>query len=137
MDLPEPVDVLAFGPHPDDVELGAGGLMLTLAASGHRLAVVDLTRGEAGTRGSVASRAAERDAASSAMGLVGREDLGLPDTSLVVSPEMTEPLVAAIRKWRPALVLGPDAVDLHPDHVAAAGLVSNPMAKSAPPQNSA
>lgn len=123
MEAIEPVDLLAFAPHPDDVELWAGGWMVKLAAAGRRLVIVDLTQGEAGTRGSVAQRAAERDAASARLGLVGREDLGLPDTALVVTPANTEPLVAAIRRWRPRVVLGPDAVDLHPDHVAAAGLV--------------
>lgn len=123
MEAIEPVDLLAFGPHPDDVELWAGGWMTKLAAAGRRLVIVDLTRGEAGTRGTPASRAAERDAATARLALAGREDLGLPDTGLVVTPDQTEPLVAAIRRWRPRVVLGPDAVDLHPDHVAAAGLV--------------
>ncbi len=107
MEAIEPVDLLAFGPHPDDVELWAGGWMTKLAAAGRRLVIVDLTRGEAGTRGTPASRAAERDAATARLALAGREDLGLPDTGLVVTPDQTEPLVAAIRRWRPRVVLGP------------------------------
>ena len=56
MDLPDPVDVLAFGPHPDDVELCAGGWMLRLKAEGRRVVVVDVTRGESGSRGGLASQ---------------------------------------------------------------------------------
>lgn len=123
MDRPESVDVLAFAPHPDDVELCAGGLMLRLAAAGKRLVVVDLTRGEASSRGTPESRARETEAATELMGLVGRENLGLPDSSLEATAEMTEPITAAIRRWRPHVVLSPCREDLHPDHVAAAQLV--------------
>src|SRR5690606_30809908 len=76
--LPEPADVLAFGPHPDDVELCAGGLLLRMRRAGHRCVVVDLTRGESGSRGSAEIRARETAAASALLGLVGRENLGLP-----------------------------------------------------------
>ena len=123
MDRPEPVDVLAFAPHPDDVELCAGGLMLRLAAAGKRLVVVDLTRGEASSRGTPESRARETEAATALMGLAGRENLELPDSRLEATAEMTEPITAAIRRWRPHVVLSPCREDLHPDHVAAAQLV--------------
>ncbi len=123
MDLPEPVDVLAFAPHPDDVELCAGGLMLRLGDDGRRLVVVEFTRGEASSRGTPASRAEETEAATRLMGLVGRENLGLPDTGLEPTAAMTEPVTAAIRRWRPRVVLGPCREDLHPDHVAAAHIV--------------
>ena len=121
--LPEPADVLAFGPHPDDVEFCAGGFMLTMKKKGYRCVVVDLTRGEAGSRGTPESRAAETAAASEKMGLVARENLGLPDSALEATAAMTAPLTAAIRRWRPRLVVGPCPIDLHPDHVAAAQLV--------------
>jgi len=121
--LPDPVDVLAFGPHPDDVEMCAGGLLLKMRAAGHRCAIVDLTRGEAGSRGTPASRAKETEAASRLLGLAGRDNLGLPDGGLEVTAAMTEPVVAAIRRWRPRLVVAPCPVDLHPDHEAAAQLV--------------
>lgn len=122
-DLPEPVSVLAFGPHPDDVELCAGGWMLTLAAAGQRLAIVDATRGEAGSRGTPETRAKESAAASAMLQLVGRENLGLPDTRVAVTPEATDAFVAAIRRWRPRIVLSPCREDRHPDHVAVAELV--------------
>jgi len=123
VDHPEPVDLLAFAPHPDDVELCAGGLMLRLADEGRRLVVIDLTRGEASSRGTLASRAEETANATKLMGLVARENLDLPDTGLDASPAMTEPLTEAIRRWRPRVVLSPCREDLHPDHVAGAQLV--------------
>jgi len=122
-ELPPPADVLAFGPHPDDVEFCAGGFMLAMRHRGYRCVIVDLTRGEAGSRGTPASRAAETAAASVKLGLVARENLGLPDTALEVTAAMTAPVTAAIRRWRPRLVVGPCPFDLHPDHVAAAHLV--------------
>ena len=121
--LPDPVDVLAFGPHPDDVEFCAGGLMLKLKKLGYRTAVVDLTHGEAGSRGTPESRAKETEASSRLLGLVARENLGLPDGGLEPTPAMTEPVVAAIRRWRPKLVVAPCPIDLHPDHVAGAELL--------------
>jgi bacillithiol biosynthesis deacetylase BshB1 len=122
---PDPVDVLAFGPHPDDVEMCAGGWMLKLRDQGRRVAVVDFTRGEAASRGTPAGREEEVAAASAIMGLAGRENLALPDTGLEVTPAMASEVAGAIRKWRPRLVLGPCPEDLHPDHVAAAQLVKN------------
>lgn len=121
--LPERVDVLAFGPHPDDVEFCAGGFMLNMKRRGYRTVVVDFTRGEAGSRGTPSSRAAETAAASAKLGLVARENLDLPDAALEVTAAMTAPVTAAIRRWRPRLVVGPCPIDLHPDHVAAAELV--------------
>lgn len=121
--LPERADVLAFGPHPDDVEFCAGGFMLSMRDRGLRCVVVDLTRGEASSRGTPASRAAETEAASARLGLAARENLGLPDAALDVTQAMTAPVTAAIRRWRPRLVVGPCPIDLHPDHVAAAELV--------------
>jgi bacillithiol biosynthesis deacetylase BshB1 len=122
-DLPEPVDILAFAPHPDDVELCAGGLMLKAAEAGYRCAIVDFTRGEAGSRGTPEIRARESAAASEIMRLVGRENLGLPDAGLQVVPEMEAPVIRAIRHWRPRIVLSPCSEDRHPDHTAAAELV--------------
>jgi len=122
-ELPEPVDVLAFGPHPDDVELCAGGLMLKYADAGKRTAIVDFTRGEAGTRGTPELRAAETAAASRLLGLAGRENLGYPDGGLEVRHDTVVPVVEAIRRWRPRIVLSPCREDRHPDHIAAAEIV--------------
>lgn len=121
--LPEPADVLAFGPHPDDVELCAGGLLLSMRKRGRRCVIVDLTRGESASRGTIETRAKETEAASRLLGLAARENLGLPDGGLEATAAMTAPVTAAIRKWRPRLVVGPCPEDLHPDHVAGAALV--------------
>ena len=94
-----PADVLAFGPHPDDVEMCAGGFLLKMRKAGYRCAIVDLTRGEAATRGTPETRALEVAEASRLLGLVGRENLGLPDGGLEVTAEMTRPVVEAIC-WR-------------------------------------
>jgi bacillithiol biosynthesis deacetylase BshB1 len=119
-DLPEPVDVLAFGPHPDDVELCAGGFLLRCRDAGYRTAIVDFTRGEAGSRGTPDVRARETAAASELLGLAARENLGLTDAGLHVAPETILPVVDAIRRWRPRIVLGPCREDRHPDHIVAA-----------------
>jgi bacillithiol biosynthesis deacetylase BshB1 len=113
------LDVLAFGAHPDDVELGCGGTMLRFADAGLRLGVVDLTAGERGSRGDAATRAAEARAAAALMRLEVRETLGFPDTELVASLELRRAVVAAIRRHRPRIVLAPLPADLHPDHAAA------------------
>lgn len=122
-DLPEPADVLAFGPHPDDVEICAGGLLLRQAQAGRRCVIVDFTRGEASTRGTPEERAKEAEAAGRVLGLAARENLGLPDAGLRVVPEQEEAVVAAIRRWRPRVVLSPCREDRHPDHLAAAEMV--------------
>ena len=119
----DPVDVLAFGPHPDDVELCAGGLMLKLRDAGYRLVVVDMTRGEAGTRGTPETRAAEAQAASDILKLVARENLDLPDARVHVDAESVDRAAAAIRRWRPRIVLGPCVEDRHPDHIACAEIL--------------
>lgn len=121
--LPEPADLLAFGPHPDDVEICAGGLLARMAAAGKRCVIVDMTRGEAATRGTPEVRAEEAAAAAACLGLSARENLALPDAGVRVCAEMEEPVVAAIRRWRPRLVLSPCREDRHPDHVATAQLV--------------
>lgn len=121
--LPPPADVLAFGPHPDDVEICAGGLLARLGDAGYRCVIVDVTRGEAATRGTPETRAEEAAAAAACLGLVGRENLGLPDAGVRVCAEMEEPVVAAIRRWRPKVVLSPCREDRHPDHVASANLI--------------
>jgi N-acetylglucosamine malate deacetylase 1 len=119
------VDALAFGPHPDDVELFCGGTMLKLAGLGHTTAVVDLTRGELGSHGSAGERAREAEAASAVLGLLFRENLELPDG--FIDPGAAEQLgrvVEVLRRRRPEIVLCPWRQERHPDHIAASGLVT-------------
>lgn len=118
-------DVLAVGAHPDDVELGCGGLLARLSRSGKVVGIADLTAGETGTRGDVASRRAEAEAAAQVLCAAWRVCLQLPDGGLDShSAEQLAGIVKVLRAARPRVVLLPDAGDPHPDHGAAAGLVS-------------
>jgi bacillithiol biosynthesis deacetylase BshB1 len=129
---PAPLDLVAFGAHPDDVELFCGGLLATLAAAGYRVGVVDLTRGERASAGTPEERDAEARAAAAVLGLAWRECLDLPDTGIDpadgVAPDARRPAsqlgraVACLRRLRPELVVVPHTAARHPDH-AAAGLL--------------
>ena len=117
-----PLDVLAIGPHPDDVELFVGGTIARLVAAGHRVAILDLTRGEAATRGTPELRADEARRAAEVLG-VARERLDLPDGGVRDTPEQVAALVTRLRAHRPELVLAPWTDERHPDHAAAAALI--------------
>ena len=117
------VDVLAIVSHPDDAELCCSGLLLRQVAAGRSVGIIDLTRGEAGTRGTPETRAKEADAASALIGVSVRENLGLPDAGIEVTPEAKRLVVEAIRRHRPALVLTNWHHDLHPDHAATGQIV--------------
>ena len=117
-----PVDVLLFGAHPDEVEWGLGGLCLLLRERGVSFAIVDLTRGEMGSRGTPAARIAEADTAAEFLGAAARENLGMPDCGLADLPEMRRQIASAVRRYRPEIVIAPYWEDRHPDH-AAAGLM--------------
>jgi bacillithiol biosynthesis deacetylase BshB1 len=117
------IDVVAFAPHPDDVELFCGGTMLAAAAAGLTTAIVDLTDGELSTNGTLEQRARERDEASALMGLAARRALSLPDGALADTEPHRVAVIAALRELRPRVVLAPFGNDRHPDHEAAAELV--------------
>jgi len=113
-----PLDVLAVAAHPDDAEISVGGTLLGLVAAGRRVGVIDLSRGELGTRGTAETRAAETARATALLGLAVRENLGLSDGRVEPSLEARERLAAAFRRHRPRLVLAHHPEDLHPDHSA-------------------
>lgn len=115
-------DVLVVAPHPDDAEIACAGSILQLVAAGRRVVVADLTRGEKGSRGDATTRAREADAASKALGLTARENLGLPDTEVCDDAASARALIDLLRRLRPALLLAPHDRDFHPDHVAAHAL---------------
>ena len=119
------VDVLAIGAHPDDADLGLGGTLLKLAAQGHATAILDLTRGEMGSRGTPEERAAEAAEAAKRLDLTTREQAGLPDGGLVNTPEQRLPIVRHIRALRPRILLAPLTPDRHPDHEAAHALAKD------------
>jgi bacillithiol biosynthesis deacetylase BshB1 len=111
-------DILCFAPHPDDAELCCGGLLLKAKHAGRKLVVVDITRGEMGTRGTPAIREREAAAATRLLKLHARENLGLPDGHLHDDDTLRVALVNALRKYRPKLLLIPHWEDQHPDHAA-------------------
>lgn len=118
-------DILAFGAHPDDVELGCGGTIAKLISEGKTCVIVDLTRGELGTRGTDQTRKEEATEAAKILGVAARENLGLKDGFLVNSEEYQMELVKMIRKYRPEIVLANAIDDRHPDHAKAAKLESD------------
>jgi len=117
------VDILAFGAHPDDVELAASGTLIRAARGGARTAIISLTRGEMGTRGTLEGRAAEFEAAARLMGCVHHEILSLPDGRLQPDEQSREAVIREIREHRPRIVLAPYWEDRHPDHPAASRVV--------------
>lgn len=117
-----PFDLLAIAAHPDDAEIGCGGALRLAVEQGRRVAVVDLTRGEQSTRGTVTQRMAEAEASSAVLGLHARHNLGLPDSQLGAHPSHRLELVALLRALRPQVVLAPYWEDRHPDHSAAGKL---------------
>jgi N-acetylglucosamine malate deacetylase 1 len=117
------LDILAFGAHPDDIELGAGGTLITHAKMGYKVGLVDLTAGELGTRGSAEIRLKEAADATKFMGAVSRENLMMEDGHFLNSKESREQIIIRIRTHRPAIVLCNAPHDRHPDHQRAAELV--------------
>ena len=118
-------DILAFGAHPDDVELGCSGTMIKMAAAGHVTGVVDLTAGELGTRGDSSTRLKEAESARQLMGASVRENLGMKDGFFENDEENRVLVARMIRKYRPRIVLCNAVSDRHPDHGRAAALVSD------------
>jgi bacillithiol biosynthesis deacetylase BshB1 len=117
-----PVDILALAAHRDDVELTCAGTLLKAADQGYRTAILDLTAGESGTRGSAAIRAEEAGRAAAILGVTERRNAGLPDAHLVNSEETRRLVVEAIRDFAPRVVILPFPVGRHPDHRIASEL---------------
>jgi N-acetylglucosamine malate deacetylase 1 len=125
MPAPEtpPVAILAIAAHRDDVELTCGGTLIKAAKRGQRTAIVDLTQGEMGTRGSAQLRGEEAARAAEVLGVSARETLALPDAGIENTPATREALARVIRKYRPRVVIAPAFEGRHPDHRVTAGLV--------------
>lgn len=118
------IDLLVFGPHPDDLEIGLGGTIAKETARGARVGLCDLTAGEMGSNGTVAERLAEAEAARQVLGAEWRENLRWPDRRIGKDPLHLEQAIAFIRRHRPRTVAVPYWSDRHPDHVAASELLS-------------
>lgn len=118
----QPIDLLAIAAHPDDAEIGCGGTLLMAKRGGKRIGVVDLTRGELSTRGTLESRKRETEAATKLLGLDYRAQLELEDGNIELSQDNTRKLIAQLRETRPTIALLPSREERHPDHEAAAEL---------------
>jgi bacillithiol biosynthesis deacetylase BshB1 len=119
---PEPVDLLAIGPHPDDIEIGIGGTVAKHVALGLRVGLCDLTAGEMGSNGTVEQRLAESAAARDVLGARWRVNARLPDRALGSVPDHVVRLASIVRAARPRVIAIPHWSDRHPDHVAASHL---------------
>ena len=117
-------DVLAIGPHPDDMELSAGGTLALLSISGKDVVMVDLTAGELGSRGSAELRKVEAKRAAETLGASSRECLDLPDGGVLRSDHNhLLAVVTCIRRHRPSLIITMSSEDEHPDHIESSHLV--------------
>lgn len=117
------LDVLAIAAHPDDVELSIGGTLVRLANEGYKTGILDLTRGEAATRGTPEIRSIEATRAAQILGLSLRENLNLGDSHVWVNEESRTRLVRALRRIRPRLIFTQYWDDPHPDHAHTSQLV--------------
>ena len=113
----EKVDIIAFGPHPDDVELGCGGLLAKEVSLGYKVGIVDMTQGEMGTNGSIEERLVEAQKAGEILGATWRINLAIPDRNIAINDENLAKVVTVIRQARPTYILFPYGEDRHPDHV--------------------
>jgi len=119
------VDILAIGAHPDDVEVGVGGMLHKFSKSGLHTGILDLTRGELGTRGTVEERAVEAGEAAAVLGAVQRANAALPDGGLADTHEQRQAVIPFIRAFAPRVIIAPFDADRHPDHEAAHHLARN------------
>ena len=116
------LDILVFAAHPDDAELGCGGTIIKHTSNGFKVGVIDLTKGELGTRGSDKIRLEEAEAASKIMNLTLRENLSFDDGFFVNDDLHKKVIIKKIRKYRPDIILTNAPSDRHPDHARASQL---------------
>lgn len=119
------LDILAFGVHPDDVELGCAGTLLMAVAEGKKVGIVDLTRGELGTRGSAELRLQEATRAAEIMRVTVRENLEMADGFFEANETNLRKIIRSIRRYQPDIILANAPEDRHPDHGRSAKLVSD------------
>jgi bacillithiol biosynthesis deacetylase BshB1 len=130
-DLPDlPVDLLVFGPHPDDIEIGLGATIAKHVALGFRVGLCDLTAGEMGSNGTVEERLAEAEAARAVLGALWRVNLRWPDRAIGSSSDHVRSAAALIRRARPRAVALPYWSDRHPDHGAASRTLTDAVFNS-------
>ena len=125
-----PLDLLVFGPHPDDLEIGLGGTIARHVALGHAVGLCDLTAGEMGSNGSVDERLDESEAARAVLGAAWRENLRWPDRRIGEDAGHVAHAVAFIRRHQPRTIAIPYWSDRHPDHVAASQVLTEAVFNS-------
>ncbi len=118
------VDILAFAAHPDDIELSCAGTLMKHISQGKTVAIVDLTQGELGSRGTIQTRYAEAAASSEILGIKHRVNLMMEDGFFEINQENKRKIIAQIRRFQPSIVLANAVRDRHPDHGRAGQLVS-------------
>ena len=128
------LDVLVFAAHPDDAELSMGGTIAKLTQHKHKVGIIDLTRGELGTRGTAETRQKEAFKASIVLKTEVRENLDIPDGNIQRSKENILKIVKEIRKYKPKIIFAPYFNDRHPDHIHASQLVKEAMFASGLPK---
>lgn len=126
----EPVDLLVFGPHPDDLEIGLGGTIAKQSALGFAVGLCDLTAGEMGSNGTVEERLAEAEAARGVLGARWRVNLRWPDRGIGDDGEHLRAAATMIRQARPRVVAVPHWADRHPDHAAASAVLTEAVFNS-------
>jgi N-acetylglucosamine malate deacetylase 1 len=126
----QPVDLLVFGPHPDDLEIGLGASIARHASLGFRVGLCDLTAGEMGSNGTVEERLAEAEAARAVLGALWRVNLRWPDRAIGSSADHARSAAEVIRRVRPRSVAVPYWSDRHPDHVAASRVLTDAVFNS-------
>ncbi len=118
------LDLLVFGPHPDDIEIGMAGTVARHVALGFRVGLCDLTRGEMGSNGTPEERLAEAEEARAVLGAAWRENLGWPDRTIGAAPAHRDEVIALVRRFQPRAVAVPYWEDRHPDHGAASRVLT-------------
>jgi N-acetylglucosamine malate deacetylase 1 len=119
------LDLLAFGVHPDDVELSCAGILLVEKLNGKKVGITDLTKGELGTRGTAATRMQEAEAAAKILGVDVRENLEIADGFFVNDEQHQRKIITALRTYQPEIILCNAPSDRHPDHGRSAKLVAD------------
>ncbi|MGI8497077.1 MAG: bacillithiol biosynthesis deacetylase BshB1 [Gemmatimonadaceae bacterium] len=116
-------DILAIAAHRDDIELTCGGTLIKSVAQGYSVAILDLTQGEAGSRGSAELRALEASRAAELLGVSARVNLGFPDAAIENTPDARAEVARAVRRFTPRVVIAPAQGGRHPDHRVASELI--------------
>lgn len=125
-----PIDLIVFGPHPDDIEIGLGGAIARHTAEGRSVGLCDLTAGELGSNGTPEGRRKEALDAARVLGAAWRENLGWPDGGIERAPGMIRSAVDLIRHHRPRAIAIPHWQDRHPDHATASDVLTSAVFKS-------